>query len=545
MINYQRGRRFLIQLLLHIIIPIVIGVIIINNFVYFIIEKAGVEQIKDTLNNAYSIVRNQFQEPQKKGNFKTNVEKLRLNLSGPIAGVWIKAKNIEEFKNILKLFGFDSLFLKNLKFSENRNEFHINNIRIANYNYKKEYYELIGYFLSLAKEKYLKKSIQEQYELVSKSGYWIRIIRDLTKSGLRIRGSGYVWILTGNPQDNFQKKAIEIIHPFIESVDTWNTTNHLGEFVGRNISIMNGKIDKVSNKDIIRYDYFWKNPSDINPREKAVMIRYYKKKNWLICAGFYKDEFFAFAKYFRKYLYLLGFVLSIILIIRFFYKKSKKTDLFFLQFNIQKTKYPNRIFNWVVNTAISLVKADSGYLLINKNSEETIECKMNINEDVSYHYIQMICQENGSISVRENNESSEINKKQKSVLCVPVKVEKRSIGLCYLERDAKKGFFKDKDLVEVKRFFAEIALSIENIVLRQNSNNELDISEKQINSFCEQKQLTGREKQILEMIIKGYTNRRISKEIFISIGTVKNHITSIYKKTEIKNRSELISLIGR
>lgn len=52
--------------------------------------------------------------------------------------------------------------------------------------------------------------------------------------------------------------------------------------------------------------------------------------------------------------------------------------------------------------------------------------------------------------------------------------------------------------------------------------------------------ITGRELQILQLILDGYNNREIGKELFILANTVRNHIYNIYKKLGTKSRYELI-----
>ena len=50
--------------------------------------------------------------------------------------------------------------------------------------------------------------------------------------------------------------------------------------------------------------------------------------------------------------------------------------------------------------------------------------------------------------------------------------------------------------------------------------------------------LTQREKEILEAILDGQSNREISESLCISIETVKSHIKSIYQKLQVRNRVE-------
>ena len=57
--------------------------------------------------------------------------------------------------------------------------------------------------------------------------------------------------------------------------------------------------------------------------------------------------------------------------------------------------------------------------------------------------------------------------------------------------------------------------------------------------------LTEREKEIALVLSKGYSYKKISEDLFISIPTVKTHASNVYKKCEVKNRAELILLLTR
>lgn len=52
--------------------------------------------------------------------------------------------------------------------------------------------------------------------------------------------------------------------------------------------------------------------------------------------------------------------------------------------------------------------------------------------------------------------------------------------------------------------------------------------------------LTDREKEICTMLAEGLTNKQIAETLYISEGTVKNYISSIYDKTGIHDRAKLI-----
>ena len=54
-------------------------------------------------------------------------------------------------------------------------------------------------------------------------------------------------------------------------------------------------------------------------------------------------------------------------------------------------------------------------------------------------------------------------------------------------------------------------------------------------------ELSRQEKNIKNHIIDGKSNKEIAEELFISLSTVKTHITNIYHKLNISNRKELIA----
>jgi len=54
--------------------------------------------------------------------------------------------------------------------------------------------------------------------------------------------------------------------------------------------------------------------------------------------------------------------------------------------------------------------------------------------------------------------------------------------------------------------------------------------------------ISEREKEIIQLIIDGKGNNKIKEELFISYHTVKNHLSNIYRKLNVKNRHELVHL---
>lgn len=55
--------------------------------------------------------------------------------------------------------------------------------------------------------------------------------------------------------------------------------------------------------------------------------------------------------------------------------------------------------------------------------------------------------------------------------------------------------------------------------------------------------VSAREKEVIELIVKGMNNTEIAEELCISVYTVKRHINNIFKKLDVKNRFELLCRI--
>ncbi|NQX48821.1 helix-turn-helix transcriptional regulator [Paenibacillus tritici] len=55
--------------------------------------------------------------------------------------------------------------------------------------------------------------------------------------------------------------------------------------------------------------------------------------------------------------------------------------------------------------------------------------------------------------------------------------------------------------------------------------------------------ISPREEEVLELIILGKTNREIASTLFISEHTVKNHLSRIFHKMDVTDRSQIIALV--
>jgi DNA-binding NarL/FixJ family response regulator len=78
---------------------------------------------------------------------------------------------------------------------------------------------------------------------------------------------------------------------------------------------------------------------------------------------------------------------------------------------------------------------------------------------------------------------------------------------------------------------------IQDIVLEKIKSNLLEAKETE--TKIDPTMFTTRERDIMSLIAKGYSNKEISKQLFISEGTVANYITSILGKTGLEHRTQI------
>jgi DNA-binding NarL/FixJ family response regulator len=56
--------------------------------------------------------------------------------------------------------------------------------------------------------------------------------------------------------------------------------------------------------------------------------------------------------------------------------------------------------------------------------------------------------------------------------------------------------------------------------------------------------LTGRQADVLELMMTGKSNKEISRRLNLALPTVKNHVTAVLKAIKVTNRTEAVIAIG-
>ncbi|MCC1483429.1 response regulator transcription factor [Winogradskyella immobilis] len=107
--------------------------------------------------------------------------------------------------------------------------------------------------------------------------------------------------------------------------------------------------------------------------------------------------------------------------------------------------------------------------------------------------------------------------------------------------DTNTFYLTNKAIVD-EHFSINIALIANQFSGLENTFQELipDLK-KDTQLFLKFQTLTKREKEILELILKGYTNKQIANLTVTSFNTVRTHRNRIYKKLEIKHFKDCLS----
>jgi len=92
--------------------------------------------------------------------------------------------------------------------------------------------------------------------------------------------------------------------------------------------------------------------------------------------------------------------------------------------------------------------------------------------------------------------------------------------------------------------FAAILLFVFSRGFRKLSKPAISV-EVDIRQIAARYTLTKRERDMLELLLKGQSIQSMAQELYISESTVQKHIYSVYKKLKISNRMQLLNLARR
>jgi DNA-binding CsgD family transcriptional regulator len=66
-----------------------------------------------------------------------------------------------------------------------------------------------------------------------------------------------------------------------------------------------------------------------------------------------------------------------------------------------------------------------------------------------------------------------------------------------------------------------------------------------LDNLAREYKISKREREIMELILEGKSNKEIEEQLFISFHTVKNHVYNLYQKLGVKSRGQLAHMVMR
>lgn len=109
----------------------------------------------------------------------------------------------------------------------------------------------------------------------------------------------------------------------------------------------------------------------------------------------------------------------------------------------------------------------------------------------------------------------------------------RFLGAVVLFRDKGNSNFSDKDLFLLSQFQSHLSLGLYQTIYREQQKSIQKIH------IMAHYQLTAREMEVIEYLLRGSTNQEISEVMFIHIDTVKTHLKNIYRKLDVSHRAQV------
>lgn len=168
------------------------------------------------------------------------------------------------------------------------------------------------------------------------------------------------------------------------------------------------------------------------------------------------------------------------------------------------------------------------------NGKEVLACAEQVNADVILMDINMP-EMNGLQAVRE----LKTRKCESKIIILTIHEEKEYLFKAF-QLGADGYILKDAEpsiLIDAIRCVAKGESYIQPNMTKQliKEIGRVNTAEK---NEMEENHLTIREKEVLELIAEGMINKEIARQLYISEKTVKNHVSNIFKKLHVSDRTQ-------
>ncbi len=215
--------------------------------------------------------------------------------------------------------------------------------------------------------------------------------------------------------------------------------------------------------------------------------------------------------------------------------------------NIQK------LLNTILDKAIELTRAERGFLLVEGHeiarnfTKEDIVGIYQISKSIASQVQesgQSILAENAKFDPRFSQHQSIQEFSLFSILCVPVILDKKVIGVIYLDNRLVRGCFQEDDLEILKAFAEQAAVAIYNATLNQALMNRTQELNLQVTEQSQRLEIAERHiKQLSQRFFYHnlYSRNAKMQQIFSIIEKVKNSNIAVLIQGESGTGKELIA----
>ncbi len=129
---------------------------------------------------------------------------------------------------------------------------------------------------------------------------------------------------------------------------------------------------------------------------------------------------------------------------------------------------------------------------------------------------------------------------------IDIHYKEQLLGTISLFREENDGDFNLTDLLYLEMIRKYCSGQLYKVLKINQLQNEKKLhSKKIVEGKCLEFNITEREKEVLNLMIAGKSNNEIAEELYISINTVKKHLSHIYNKSNVKSRTELAAIMLR
>ena len=86
---------------------------------------------------------------------------------------------------------------------------------------------------------------------------------------------------------------------------------------------------------------------------------------------------------------------------------------------------------------------------------------------------------------------------------------------------------------------------IETVVVEKEVYRDLPIAVTVDEDELKRLDLSKREYEVLQLIVQGHSNAEIAENLFLSISTIKTHVSNLFTKMEVKSRTQAVEKARR